>query len=123
MAPKFKPSAHGSLSFETTIALMKDNEEVETEVTVVYSYTPGSPGKLSGPPEDCYPPEGPEVDIEAVYRTDDETKTDLSSALDESTLDSMREQACSEAEDYDRGQYESAMEDRAEAAREREWDP
>lgn len=32
-----------------------------------YDYTPGDPGRLSGPPEKCYPPEDEELDITAVY--------------------------------------------------------
>ncbi len=37
----------------------------DTELTAIVAMTsPGSPGKISGPPEDCYPPESPEFDIE-----------------------------------------------------------
>lgn len=27
------------------------------------AYTPGDPGRLSGPPENCYPPDPAEVDV------------------------------------------------------------
>lgn len=36
------------------------NEECEADVNV--AYYPGSPGKTYGPPEDCYPPEGDDID-------------------------------------------------------------
>lgn len=31
-------------------------------LVVIDSYTPGDPGRTSGPPEDCWPPEPPEVE-------------------------------------------------------------
>ena len=40
------------------------------EVTVGYTVTPYDPGRTSGPPEDCYPPEGGEAEI--VYVLDPE---------------------------------------------------
>lgn len=40
------------------------------EVTVKANYTPGSPGKLYGPPEDCYPEEPAEVELLSI-RGDD----------------------------------------------------
>jgi hypothetical protein len=41
--------------------------EHEMEARVAYTYLPGDPGRLSGPPEDCYPPEPAEVDIRSVF--------------------------------------------------------
>lgn len=38
----------------------------DTTVYVSYDYEPGSPGKLSGPPEDCYPDEPEELSISSV---------------------------------------------------------
>lgn len=29
-------------------------------------YIPGDPGRCSGPPEKCYPPESPEIEINSV---------------------------------------------------------
>lgn len=53
----------------------------DTEVTVEYTISPYDPGVSSGPAEDCYPPEGGEVEIisvkddagKSVDWTDDET--------------------------------------------------
>lgn len=36
------------------------------EVTVEANYTPGCPGKLSGPPEHCYPEEPAEVELLSI---------------------------------------------------------
>ena len=46
----------------------EDSEDAsETlEVTVKASYNPGSPGKLSGPPEHCYPEEPAEVELLSI---------------------------------------------------------
>lgn len=105
-------------SFETTIEL----DENEVEVTVVYNWSPGSPGKTYGPPEDCYPPEGPEVEVEAVFRSDDKTETDISSKLSKETMQHLEDQCAEAGEEAANDAYEAAMEDKAEAARKREWD-
>ena len=38
----------------------------EITVEVEYNYTPGEPGFISGPPENCYPPEPEEIEITNV---------------------------------------------------------
>ena len=35
----------------------------EQEFLVGYTYAPGDPGQVSGPPENCYPPEGLEIEL------------------------------------------------------------
>ena len=47
----------------------EDSEDApETlEVTVKANYIPGSPGKLSGPPELCYPEEPAEVELLSIH--------------------------------------------------------
>lgn len=43
--------------------------EVEVEgqtLRLTYNYTAGDPGRTSGPPEDCYPPEPEEVEITKI---------------------------------------------------------
>jgi len=44
-----------------------DFHYLEDVYSVRYNYTPGDPGKLSGPLEDSYPPEDPEPEIEALF--------------------------------------------------------
>ncbi|HNR90723.1 MAG TPA: hypothetical protein PKM65_20475 [Spirochaetota bacterium] len=42
--------------------------EVELDLELeIEDYMPPSPGRLSGPPEDCYPPEDSEFDIAKAY--------------------------------------------------------
>lgn len=43
----------------------------ETEVTVEYSITPYDSGNTYGPAENCYPPEGGEVEIVKVFSDTD----------------------------------------------------
>lgn len=38
----------------------------DVRLVVSYKYTPGDPGRTSGPPERCYPPEPPEVEFLTV---------------------------------------------------------
>lgn len=38
----------------------------DTTVSVTFTYWPLIPGRLSGPPENCYPDEGHEVEIDRV---------------------------------------------------------
>ncbi len=49
------------LEYTTTLPL------TDVEVIVVFDYTPYDAGRTSGPLEDCYPPEGGEAEINAVY--------------------------------------------------------
>ncbi|HQR20761.1 MAG TPA: hypothetical protein PKV98_07835 [Burkholderiaceae bacterium] len=41
-------------------------ERAGHELRVSYSASPGDPGRTSGPPERCYPPEPPEFEIEKI---------------------------------------------------------
>ena len=41
----------------------------DVDVEVVGTVTPTVPGRYSGPPEDCYPDEGGEVEVEHVWLT------------------------------------------------------
>jgi hypothetical protein len=45
---------------------MDEGEEVETLFTIHCDLTPYDPGKSTGDPEKCYPPEGGECEIEEV---------------------------------------------------------
>lgn len=47
-----------SEEYETTFEL--DNG---VEVTVIYTINPFDPGVVSGPPENCYPPEGGDAEV------------------------------------------------------------
>ena len=63
---------------------------------------PGTPGNLVGPPEQCYPPEPAEFEVEHVHLLSDDgavlehLPTDV---LDEDDLESLNELAIAESED------------------------
>lgn len=46
----------------------RDNEEIEVEVE--YEVSAYDPGSTYGPPEDCYPPEGGDIEELSVTRAD-----------------------------------------------------
>lgn len=48
----------------------------ETEVEVTYTISAYDPGRIFGPPELCYPPEGGEVEILSVKRDGQEIELD-----------------------------------------------
>ena len=91
-------------SFETTITVPShydpdQSEDISVDVTVRYTATAGTPGRLSGPPEDCYPAEAPEVEITSVKSTDHEY--DYHMDLSESDQNSIMDRAIEDAIDED----------------------
>jgi len=79
--------------------LVKDREgnEVEVEYRVEANFTPGAPGKLSGPPEDCYPDEPSEIEYTRVLEVvgKGEKVVDLAAfieSLDKADEESLQEQ-------------------------------
>jgi hypothetical protein len=102
-------------SFETVVEL----EGTEVEVTAEYSFSPEMPGKTSGPPENCYPGEAAECEVETIYLTADPKKTDIMDRLATAVIEDVFEQACTAGEQSVGDDYDAAMEDKAEAARER----
>lgn len=68
---------------------------------LVLHYTPIIPAKLSGPPEDCYPEEGGELEWEAA--TGDEEKdfllNNLSSSYETLIEEQLLDQMCNEDRD------------------------
>ncbi len=56
-------------TYETTYE-REDSEGNVTgslEVRFKYTFQAGRPAQISGPPEDCYPAEGPEIEIRNVH--------------------------------------------------------
>ena len=106
--------------FTTTIEVNGD----ELDVVVEYTYSPGTPDVMylsNGDPG--YPGDPAECEVEAVYRTDDKKRVkDILSSLPTAIIEDLFEQACSEGPESFNDAREAAMEDKAEAAREREWD-
>lgn len=72
--------------FFTTTLLLNFQE---TDVRVEFDYTPATPGKTFGPPEDCYPPEAADVELLAVLSG----ATDLTRVLSQEQLKELQERA------------------------------
>lgn len=92
----------------------------EQDVAVECRVYPGSPGKTWGPPENCYPPEPAEVEIETV--TVDGGEYDgrqVSWKLVK--MEDIEANAVMAAEEKAQDEYEAAMEAKAEAMRD-DWD-
>lgn len=93
----------------------------EVDVAVEYSYEPGVPGKTYGPPEDCYPPEAESAEILSVTFDLPPDSTVRVEDLASGEMARLEGLAAEHARDAMQARYESAMEDRADARREREW--
>jgi len=92
--------------------------ELDTIVEcVVY---PGMPGKTYGRPEDCYPSEPAEVEIQKVV-VDGEEHDGKEVSWELVRLEDIEADAVMAAEEKAKGEYETAMEDKAEAMREDGW--
>lgn len=87
--------------------------------TVECSVSPGDPGCTYGPPERCYPPEPPEVEVLRVFDEDGKERPDLVAAV-EADLARIEAQAIEDAEESHLAAYEDACERRAEERRE-DW--
>jgi hypothetical protein len=46
---------------------IKEVNMFDVDLTVHFDYTHFVPARISGPPEDCHPAEGGEVDVTSVY--------------------------------------------------------
>lgn len=90
------------------------SDEKGREFTVTCTVIPGSPGKLYGPPEKCYPPEPGEVEVVKVIDKDGVEHPELSDKVD------VDEEAVGAASDYIQGCEDDAAEARAEVRRGRD---
>lgn len=93
----------------------------DVEFEVEFSSTPYTPDKTSGPPENCYPAEGGEVDIESIMIGGFEV-SDVISETVRDKLQMMAEEAAPELESDER---DCAIAEAAEARamdREAGWD-
>ncbi len=62
--PNPKPSQNLTIPYELLDA---GGGSSELLLEVLFGYTPADPGRTSGPPERCYPPEDAEVELHAVH--------------------------------------------------------
>lgn len=81
---------------------------VEVEVDLSVDYTPGDPGRFSGPPEDCYPPEGDECSFTILKVTLlDELPLD---PLERKSLEALAEVWLNNDDDFAQTVLEEAIE-------------
>ena len=83
----------------------------DVEFEVEFSSTPYVPARISGPPENCYPAEGGEVEIESICIGEFEVSDIISDSV-RAKLQEMCEEAAPECE---RDERDSALADAAEA--------
>jgi hypothetical protein len=111
------------------ISTVEDVYAQEHTVEILYDYRPGRPAQLYGPPERCYPAEGPEVDLrdvrELIRDFRGERWFDAGAHIYNKVVDLLDDtdgdlfvDLCQFAEDCIEGQRESAMEAAAETRRE-----
>lgn len=103
-----------------TITTGWTHPETEEEYRVTLSYTPGSPGRTYGEPGDCYPAEGPEIEIVSVVEDKEggAPRPDLFAAVEAELDGSWGDTVADEAEDDAQDRYAAEMENRADARRE-----
>lgn len=139
MVKKYKRSGSETIEFTFCREEEVGGETVENEFEAEASVSFGSPGKTYGPPEDCYPAEGDEVEITGIWDLTyvpatvegkkgkyvrGRQRPDLEALLDTDRgfRDSLQEQAVSAADDSSRGRYDSYIDDCIDDARDREMD-
>ena len=86
----------------------------DTEVIVTCTYYPGDPGQTSGPPERCWPPEAPELEIEKVMLGPFDIPQYLSEADMEELCDRLMECVAQEHEYETKAMYEEYLSSKAE---------
>jgi len=69
--------------------LMVERDDKEIELSIEGSFSPGTPGKLSGPPEDCYPPESAEAEIELISFEGQPWKGELTEEEAEAAIEAL----------------------------------
>jgi hypothetical protein len=94
------------------------------EVRFIYTFRPGVPAQISGPPEGCYPAEGPEIEIDkieiemwhyghgknAVYTWTPVYIRDLYDQLHDWAIDSLWDELVAEAIEEEASAEEAAAE-------------
>ena len=99
----------------------------DVEYRVVASYSPGHPGQLYGPPENCYPPESPEVEYTDVFEVEGKTekRIDLSEFIDSLTdkeNDALQDCLIMEADERGTDQEAEAVDRKYDDWKDRQYD-
>jgi len=72
----------------TTVIYVERGEE-EIELSVEGRFSPGSPGRLWGPPEKCYPDEPAEAEVEHVFLNGQPWTGELTKAEEEAAVEAL----------------------------------
>ncbi len=75
--------------------------DAEIAVTIEYTITPLIPARVSGPPEDCYPAEGGEVDNLKVTRDDNGEDVVLTDTEEEAVVTHIQDHHDFDEPDFD----------------------
>jgi hypothetical protein len=97
---------------KTTITFHVEREEVEIELRIEGRYHPGDPGQTFGPPENCYPSEPAEAEVEALWMGGHPWAGTLTDEEEEAVIEALivsAEESISDGPDPD-DDYDSRME-------------
>ena len=87
----------------TEVELGEGDEYIIYDCTVDFDYTPGDPGRYTGPWEKCYPAEPPEVIINSI--TDNSTNIDVFDKIPD-VIERIENECYAEAERKYGGDYD-----------------
>lgn len=98
------------------VTLDLNDDELDVELLVDYSYAPGAPAQTYGPAENCYPAESWDLEVNSIIRTDTGDHIILTSdkqqELEEKLLELAQEEQESSADDEADYRYELSRESR-----------
>ena len=63
-------------------------------------YYPGDPGRVSGPPEKCYPPEAAEAEVETLIYQDEKENYSMMPLLDSDIGEEILEKICDKVTEW-----------------------
>ena len=76
-----------SYKVNTPFHVERDGQEIE--LSIEGSYSPGTPGKTFGPPENCYPSEPAEAEIELISFDGQPWTGELTSEENEAAVEAL----------------------------------
>jgi hypothetical protein len=94
---------YGSYVSYQSVEVFYADKEYEAEFIITLNCTVRrDPGRLSGPPEHCYPPEGPEFELDSIHVLAQEGKREISedvlrAMLGDDMADKLLERAYTDA--------------------------
>lgn len=99
---------------------VKEEEGYDIEVLIGYDIEPYVPGKISGPPEDCYPPEGGYVTDLIAFKPGTDEVVELTEEERKEVTDWIERNHDHDADQY--GDPDRAYDERVDREMYRDWD-